>query len=416
MDSAVPIAEEATLNPGDRLEDRLEFEMLLTDLSSRFINLPPAAVDSEIENALGRVCEPLGVDLAVLWQWSGAEPKVITPTHAYWVQEGLRPSEPLHQEQYPWVLEQIIAGRTVVIPAIEKMPPEAAIDRTNALQLGLKSSLCLPLLPGGEPPIGVLAFNTVRAERDWPSTLVNRLQLVAQVFCNALTRRRADQTLRAREGALRDLSRRLIQAQEKERALLARELHDDLTQRLAVLAIDVGKAELAAPDVAQAESMRAVREGLVTLSEDVHSLAYQLHPSVLEELGLADALRAECERLGRQARVDFSAKLAPMPDGFGRDAALCLFRVAQEALTNVVRHSRARTATLDLRPLDGGLLLSVRDDGVGFDRAGNGNGRSLGLASMRERVELVHGTLEVESAPGHGTSVVAWVPADGGAR
>ena len=296
------------------------------------------------------------------------------------------------------------------------MPPEAAVDRGNALQLGLKSSLCLPLLPGGEPPVGVLAFNTVRAERDWPDMLVNRLQLVAQVFCNALARRRADQTLRGREVALRDLSRRLIQAQEKERALLARELHDDLTQRLAVLAIDVGKAELAAPDVAQADAMRAVRERLVTLSEDVHSLAYQLHPSVLEELGLADALRAECERLGRQARVDFSARLAPMPDGFGRDAALCLFRVAQEALTNVIRHSRARTATLDLRPLDGGLLLSVRDDGVGFDRAGNGNGRSLGLASMRERVELVHGTLEVESAPGHGTSVVAWVPAEGGAR
>ena len=306
MDSAVAIAEDARAFP-DRLENRLEFEMLLADLSSRFINLPPAALDGEIEDALGRICEPLGIDLAVLWQWSDSEPKVITPTHAYWAQEGLRPSEPLHQEQYPWVLQQILAGRTVVIPSIEKMPPEAAVDRENALQIGLKSSLCLPLLPGGEPPIGCLAFNTVREHRDWPDVLVKRLELVAQVFTNALARRRADQALREREEALRDLSRRLIQAQEKERALLARELHDDLTQRLAVLAIDVGRAELAAPDGAQAEAMRTVREGLVRLSEDVHSLAYQLHPSVLEELGLAEALRAECERLGRQAPVDLSA-------------------------------------------------------------------------------------------------------------
>ncbi len=300
------------------------------------------------------------------------------------------------------------------------MPAEAAVDRENALQLGLKSNLCLPLSPGGEPPVGCLAFNTVRAERDWPDVLVKRLELVAQVFTNALARRRADQALREREevnritfdqaavgiahvgtdgrwlrvndrlcaivghpreellrstcqditypedletslnrvrqilsgeidncsmekrfvrkdrslvwvnltislvrdpagkprhfitvvediterkraeDAMRGLNRRLIQAQEKERALLARELHDDLTQRLAVLAIDVGSAELAAPDGAQAEAMRTVREALVGLSEDVHSLAYQLHPSVLEELGLADALRAECERLARQ--------------------------------------------------------------------------------------------------------------------
>jgi signal transduction histidine kinase len=218
------------------------------------------------------------------------------------------------------------------------------------------------------------------------------------------------------ETALHDLSRRLIQAYEDERALLARELHDDLSQRLAVLAIDVGRAALAAPDGAQADAMKAVREGLVRLSEDVHSLAYQLHPSVLEELGLAEALRTECERLGRQGRLDVSVKLDSVPNAVGRDAALCLFRVAQEALNNVVRHAGARSATVDLRAMDGGLLLAVRDDGVGFDPASPGTGRSLGLASMRERVQLVNGTLDVESALGQGTAVVAWVPVEGGAR
>jgi PAS domain S-box-containing protein len=221
---------------------------------------------------------------------------------------------------------------------------------------------------------------------------------------------------RRAEEALHDLSRRLIRAHEEERALLARELHDDLTQRLAVLAIDVGRAELAASDGAQTEAMRAVREGLVRLSEDIHSLAYQLHPSVLDELGLAEAIRTECERLGRQGGVGLSVALDPLPETIGRDEALCLFRVAQEALNNVVRHAGARAATVTLRQMDGGLLLAVRDNGGGFDPAGPKTGRSLGLASMRERVQLVNGTLDVESAPGQGTAIVAWVPAEGGSR
>jgi len=215
------------------------------------------------------------------------------------------------------------------------------------------------------------------------------------------------------EDELRALSRRLIGAHEEERALLARELHDDLTQRVAVLAIEAGRVELAEPDGAQATAMRSVREGLVRLSEDIHNLAYQLHPSVLDELGLAEALRAECERQGRRSRIELSLKLDPLPAGVGRETALCLFRVAQEALNNVARHAGAASARITLRRVDGGMLLAVRDDGGGFDPAIPRRGKSLGLASMRERVRLVNGTLDIESAPGRGTSVIAWVPAEG---
>jgi PAS domain S-box-containing protein len=212
------------------------------------------------------------------------------------------------------------------------------------------------------------------------------------------------------EDALHDLSRRLIRAHEDERAVLARELHDDVTQRLALLAIEAGRAELAARDREQAEAMRSVREGLVRLSEDVHALAYQLHPSVLEELGLAAALRAECERLGRQGRVKLSLSIEELPAVVGKETSLCLFRVAQEALNNAMRHAGARTASVTLRRMDEGLVLAVHDDGVGFDPASPGRGFSLGLASMRERVRLVNGTLDIESAPGRGTAVITWVP------
>jgi signal transduction histidine kinase len=215
---------------------------------------------------------------------------------------------------------------------------------------------------------------------------------------------------------LHDLSRRLIGAHEEERALLARELHDDISQRLAVLAIDVGRAELAAGNAEQAEAMLTVREGLVRLSEDIHSLAYQLHPSILEELGLAEALRAECERRGRRGGLDLAVDVGPLPAAVSKDTALCLFRVAQEALNNVSRHAGATAVTVRLRRMDDGLTLAVADDGAGFDPDAPGIGGHLGLASMRERVRLVDGTLDIESAPGRGTTVIAWAPTEGGSR
>ena len=215
------------------------------------------------------------------------------------------------------------------------------------------------------------------------------------------------------EEELRTLSRRLIQAQEAERALIARELHDDVTQRMAVLAIDLGRAESAAQGGVLSGGLRTVREALVRLSEDIHSLAYRLHPSVLEELGLAEALRTECERRARHGGIEVTLDLDAMPADVGKDAALCLYRVAQEALNNVARHARAHTASVVLRQMDGGVLLAVKDDGVGFDPEEPRARGSLGLVSMRERLRLVNGTLDIESAPGRGTSVIAWVPGDG---
>ena len=212
------------------------------------------------------------------------------------------------------------------------------------------------------------------------------------------------------EQTARDLSGRLIQAQEAERARLARELHDDITQRLARLAIDAGRLETAGGDLKQSGTWREVRDGLVQLSEDVHSLSYQLHPSLLEDLGLADALKAECERFRRQQAIPVAIKLEAMPAKIPPDTGLCLFRLTQEALRNVARHADASQVSVSLRPLDGGLQLAVGDNGRGFDPALKREHHSLGLASMRERMRLLSGELDIESTPGHGTTVVAWVP------
>ncbi len=181
------------------LERRLEFEELVSELSSRFINLPPGEVDREIEDALRRVCEFLAIDHALLWQWSAGAPPVATPTHSYLAQGVPQPPEPSTQEQYPWVASQMLAGRIAALPSLQALPAEAAVDRESARRLGIKSSLTLPLAVGGASPVGALAFNAMRTPRDWPETLVTRLQLVAGVFANALARRRADEALQESE-------------------------------------------------------------------------------------------------------------------------------------------------------------------------------------------------------------------------
>ena len=217
---------------------------------------------------------------------------------------------------------------------------------------------------------------------------------------------------RLAEEAVRDLSRRLIVAQEDERARLARELHDDLTQRLARLAIDAGRAGEEGGGSRAEATMRLVREGLVRLSEDVHALSYgfECHPSLLEDLGLAEALQVECDRFGGLSGIAVDLALRNVPQPISPGAAGCRFRVAQEALRNVDRHACARAVEVRLQGLDEVLQLAVQDDGVGFDPAAVRGRRSLGHASMRERIHLAGGELDIESAPGQGTTVVAWIP------
>jgi signal transduction histidine kinase len=215
---------------------------------------------------------------------------------------------------------------------------------------------------------------------------------------------------RRSEVAAHMLSGRLIHAQEEERSRLARELHDDVTQRLASLAIDAGREERVVSGSAGATVIRAMREGLVRLSEDVHALSYRLHPSILEDLGLVEALRAECERFSRMCPIRLEADARDLPERPPRDVALCLFRIAQEGLRNIARHAKASEAEVHLRRLDGGLQLAVRDNGAGFDPKQDRVRMSLGHASMRQRVFLLGGKVEIDSRPGHGTTIRAWVP------
>jgi PAS domain S-box-containing protein len=193
----------ASAGTEDLLSVRLNFETLLADLSSRFVNVSPDEVDGEIEGAQRRVCECLDLDLAALWQLSPEEPGVLRMTHLYRPLGGPPVPDDFDAREYnPWTLGRVLAGDVVSLPSIDEAPAEAATDCATWRYFGIKSVFCFPLSTGGESAIGAVSFHTVREERSWPDEIVQRLRLVSQIFANALVRKRADAALRESEERL----------------------------------------------------------------------------------------------------------------------------------------------------------------------------------------------------------------------
>ena len=260
------------------------------------------------------------------------------------------------------------------------------------------------------PPGSQIRFRPLSMwERDRPAVIATTTAIALQaVLISALLLQRARRRRAELEAV--GLAGRLVTAHEDERRRVARELHDDVTQRLVGLTIEAAELETRARATPNGVAAHSIREGLVELGEDVHALSYRLHPSVIEDLGLLEALRIECDRVAHQGSLHVNFDCHDLPKKLPADTALCLFRVAQEALRNVERHARAKTVDVSVFRRDGGIGLAVRDNGAGFDASRTAERASLGLASMRERVRTLGGRLGIESRPGSGTSLSAWVP------
>ena len=212
--------------------------------------------------------------------------------------------------------------------------------------------------------------------------------------------------------ALEKLSRQLIEAQEKERRRIARDLHDDICQRLALLSMELDQANRSVNEPAD-ETKRRLKEIQQHCSEiagDVQSLSHELHSARLDYLGIAAAIRGFCHEFSKQHEVSIEFTERDVPADLPREISLCLFRVAQEALHNAAKYSGVSRYAVELNATAEQIQLVVSDCGRGFDvEAAKGN-RGLGLVSMQERVHLVHGSFHVESQPGKGTKIVALVP------
>jgi PAS domain S-box-containing protein len=212
--------------------------------------------------------------------------------------------------------------------------------------------------------------------------------------------------------ALEKVSGQLIEAQEQERSRIARDLHDDICQRLALLSMEIERANRTSngPLTATKQNLEDIRKHCSEIADDVQTLSHKLHSSTLEYLGVVAAIRAFCGEFSKQHQVNIEFSDRNVPAHLPKDISLCLFRIAQEALHNAVKYSGTSQFSVALCATEKEVQLVVRDEGAGFDFEQAKKSPGLGLVSMQERVNLVHGSFSVESKPGKGTRIFAAVP------
>ena len=214
------------------------------------------------------------------------------------------------------------------------------------------------------------------------------------------------------EEARMDLAQRLINAQEAECTRVARELHDNIGQSLALFSMELERTRLILPDLSPASDAKlaGLCSKLKDLGREVGNLSHQLHSSELELLGLPVAIKVLCREFSEQYQVQAHSKCSGVPHSLSRDVSLCLFRVMQESLHNVAKHSRATKIDVELRGASNSLSLSISDNGVGFSPNTSKARAGLGLISMRERIHLIGGKFTITSNPDSGTRIEAKIP------
>lgn len=213
------------------------------------------------------------------------------------------------------------------------------------------------------------------------------------------------------EEALAGVGRRLIAAQEKERSWVARELHDDINQRIALLAIELARLRQQSRSADEVHSqLEALSKLTSEIGTDVQRISHHLYSPKLEYLGLEVASRSLCREIAEQHGITINFLHQNIPNSVPKEVAVCLFRVLQEALSNAVKYSGARTLEVELGGSEDGLHLTVQDSGCGFDPEAGANSQGIGLTSMRERISLAGGAISIKSTPGAGTLIEAHVP------
>jgi PAS domain S-box-containing protein len=217
------------------------------------------------------------------------------------------------------------------------------------------------------------------------------------------------------DAALASVSRRLIEAQEQERSRIARELHDDIGQRLAILAINLAQIQLNPPNSSELPSrIGELQKKTSEIAADIQSMSHELHSSRLQFLGIVAAMRGFCSEFGEQHKVEIDVKIHDLPVPLSPDISLCFFRILQEALHNSAKHSGVRYFEVELWGASDEIHLTVSDSGAGFDIDAAKVSRGLGLISMEERLKILKGTLSIESQLHRGTTIHARVPFSSG--
>jgi signal transduction histidine kinase len=281
---------------------------------------------------------------------------------------------------------------------IDSVLEDPEIDQQAARRLGVHSALFVPLVARGRTIGVVIAHDRTGAT---PAFTDDDLRLAETLAARAAI------AVDLSERVGRDVVRRVVEAQEAERTRLARELHDETGQALTSILLGLKPLEQAAAGE-QADAVASLRELVVSTLQDVRALAVELRPAALDDFGLVPAVERLADTFRGQSGMDVELETRLPDERLPPEVETALYRIVQEALTNVVKHADARRVSILLTERERGVAAMVEDDGAGFEPGADRGG--LGLLGMRERIGLVGGRLHVESAPGAGTTIVAEVP------
>jgi NO-binding membrane sensor protein with MHYT domain/two-component sensor histidine kinase len=283
--------------------------------------------------------------------------------------------------------------------------------RVVALAHGLRACWSSPILSPDGRVLGTFAtyYREPRTPTPQEHSVIDRITHLASI---AVEREQSEQALLQQTNLLEDLAGRLIHAQEEERSRIGRELHDHISQTLGVLTIKIDqlRADGAIPPAVGA-ALEELRRDMSNITDDVHRLSHRLHSSTLDYLGLVPALQKLAAEFSERHAIAITFAHESLPPSLPSDVALCLFRIAEESLTNIAKHSEARSASIQVAGAPDGIHLKIEDAGTGFDMTNLGSKAGLGFVSMQERLRVLHGTIHVDSKPSRGTSIDAWVPA-----
>jgi signal transduction histidine kinase len=289
------------------------------------------------------------------------------------------------------------------IPVRHQDAPRVAFD----IQLLKKYNLRTTNLPAGTELLNRQPTLWEQYGR-YVATIIAVLVLQSLIIVSLLVNR--TKRLNAEKEA-RMLAGKILSSIEDERRYLARELHDDVSQRLAATAIATGNLENKTPDNDQLKpALMKLKQQLISICDDLHHMSHRMHPSSLDDIGLPEALRSECLSLGERSGVTIEYSVQEPLDPIPNDASLCLYRVAQESLWNSAKHSGSKKVSVRLYSDSEFAYLDIVDDGCGFDLTSEKISSGLGLASMKERMRLVAGHLKLQTSPGNGVAVQAIVP------
>ena len=377
------------------------FDSVLTQALARFASCPAGELDQAVTAGLEAIASFFGADEAFV--------AIVSPDSQSWsaTHQWCAPNveSSFHRYQnvpfgvFPWSESRILAGEMVRVNKLSDFPPEAETDRMRSEGDGVVSLLSVPIRGAAGRVTGAVGLRSHHTIVTWSDAGTARLQMVGNAIATLLERKRAEQTLR-------EVSHRLHRAHEEEGRRIARELHDSTAQELAAVKMNLELLEDFVKEP-RGKTAKLLQESVALIercSQEVRTFAYLLHPPLLDQIGLAGALRSYVEGFSNRSGIKVSVEIDGALSRESPDIELTLYRVVQEGLGNIHRHSGGQTARIQLGIENHAIVLEIADSGKGIPKQvvrdleqGLASG-GVGLAAMKERLRSVSGTLTIEDA------------------